>query len=115
MQSDVSPRRLLQMQTPTREFPASRGKWKKKDIVFDDLPNSDPTSAVEDGTATAKEFTGVGGATSTVTNPAAYKEYIGGNAKTIAGIKAEKTCRKTSPVRRIVDRTKEEENSMKRT
>ena len=87
---------------------------KKRTSFLTTCPVGDPTSTDEDGTAAArrreaKESMGVVGATITVVNPAVNNGYPGGNAWTIAEIIAEKTRRKTSPVRRIVDRMKEEE------
>ena len=92
----------------------------KKGIVFYDLPSRGSNIRGRrrnrgSSTPGGEGIHGVVGATFMVAIPAVNNGYLGGNAWTIAGIKAEKTCRKTSPARRIVDRMKEEKNSMKRT
>ena len=100
-----------------REFPAGRRKWKKKEIVFDDLPSRGSNIRGQrrnrgGSTPGGKGIHRVVEVTITVVNPA-INGYLGGNAWTIAKIIAEKTYRKTSPVRRIVNRKKEEKQHEK--
>ena len=60
MKTDVPQRCLLPLQTPTREFPAGRGKWTKKTSYLTTCIAEGLTSADEDGTAAAPRHEGEG-------------------------------------------------------